>query len=135
MKEFYMPVINVIHSPDHSRILTMTQVINIKRMADLFDAVLHIQAGRAIRISLFSDRQPDLIRDVFDEPGRIVMDGRINCAASCMPQYDHQICFQMLHSILDAAKLVVIDHIAGKPDCEQLTDSCTEDALRYHSRI
>ena len=135
MKEFYMPVINVIHSPDHSRILTMAQVIDIKRMADLFDAVLHIQAGRAIRISLISDRQPDLIRDVLDETRRIVVDGRIHCAASGMPQYDHEIRSQMFHRILDAAKLVVIDYIAGKPDCEQLTDSCTEDALRYHSRI
>ena len=44
MEEFHMSVIDVIHSSDHRRIFSMTQMINVQRMADLFDAVLHVQA-------------------------------------------------------------------------------------------
>ena len=44
MEEFHMSVIDVIHSSAHRRIFSMTQMINVQRMADLFDAVLHVQA-------------------------------------------------------------------------------------------
>ena len=42
MQEFHVPVIYVIDGADHRRILAVAQVIDIQRMTDLPDAVLHI---------------------------------------------------------------------------------------------
>ena len=63
------------------------------------------------------------------------MDSRIHCAAARVSQNNYKIRPQMLYSIFDAAQLVVVDHIAGETDREQLADSRTENALRDHSRI
>ena len=39
-----MPVVDVIDGSDHRGVVPMAQVIDIQRMADLPDAVFHIQA-------------------------------------------------------------------------------------------
>ena len=77
-----MPVVDVIDGSDHRGVVPMAQVIDIQRMADMPDAVFHIQARRAVRIGLLSDRQLNLVRDIFDIAGRFMVDRRFYCPAS-----------------------------------------------------
>ena len=118
MQKFHMSVVDVIDSSDHRGVVSMAKVIDVQRMTDLPDAVFHIQAGSAVRISLLSDRQLNLVRDVFDKAGRIVMDRCFYSTASGVSHYHHKVGSQMLHRVLDAAQLMVIDHIAGQADRE-----------------
>ena len=130
-----MTIINVVNRTDNSRVISVAQMIDIQSMADLFDAVFHIQTAGAIRIGFVSDGKTDLICDVFNKTGWIVVNGSFNSAAASVPQYDHQIGPKMLLSVFDTAQLMIIDHIAGKADHKQLTDPCGKDALRNHAGI
>ena len=97
-----MPVVDVIDGSDHRGVVPMAQVIDIQRMADLPDAVFHIQARSAVRIGLLSDRQLNLVRDVFDKAGRFMVDRRFYCPASGVSHNHHKVGSQMLHCVLDA---------------------------------
>jgi hypothetical protein len=54
-----MTIINVVNRTDNSRVISVAQMIDIQRMADLIDAVFHIQTAGAVRISLVSDGKAD----------------------------------------------------------------------------
>ena len=62
-----MTIINVVNRTDNSRVISVAQMIDIQRMTDLSDAVFHIQAAAAVKISLVSYGKADLICDVFNE--------------------------------------------------------------------
>ena len=91
MQKLHMTVINVVDRADDCRVVSVAQMIDIQRMTDLSDAVFHIQAAGAVRISLVSYGKADLICDVFNETGWIVVDGSFNSTAACVPQDNHQI--------------------------------------------
>ena len=133
VQKLHMPVIDVVNRADDRRVVSVAQMVNVQGMTDLFDAVFHIQAAGAIRIGFVSDGKTDLICDVFDKAGWIVVNGSFNSAAASVPQYDHQIGPKMLLSVFDTAQLMIIDHIAGKADHKQLTDSGGKNVLRYHT--
>ena len=88
-----MPVINMVDGSDNCRIISMAQMIDIQCVADLLYAVLNIQAGSAVGICLISDGKLDLIRDVFDKSGWIVMDGSFHSSAPRVTEDQHCIAF------------------------------------------
>ena len=51
------------------------------------------------------------------------MDGGIHRAAVGVAQHHHQSAAQVPGRVLDAAQLVVVNHIARQPDDEQLPDA------------
>ena len=114
-----MSVVDVVNGSDHRRVISMAQMIDIQGVTDLPDAVFHIQASSAVRIGLFSDRELNLVRDVFDKAGRFMVDRRFYCPASGVSHYHHKVGSQVFHRVFDAAQLVVVDHIAGQADREQ----------------
>lgn len=67
MQKIDFTTINVINCTNDCRILPVPQMINIKRITDLFNTVFDIKAGGTIRIRLFSNRFSDFIGDVFDK--------------------------------------------------------------------
>ena len=111
-----MSIINMVNGADNCRVISMAQMIDIQCVADLLYAVLNIQAGSAVGICLISDGKLDLIRDVFDKSGWIVMDGSFHSSAPGVTKDQHKICPQVLHRIFNTAQLMIIDHIPGKTD-------------------
>ena len=130
-----MPVINMVDGADNCRIISMSQMIDIQCAADLLDAVLNIQAGSAVGICLISDGKLDLIRDVFDKSGWIVMDGSFHSSAPRVTEDQHKICPQVLHRIFYTAQLMIIDHIPGKTDHKQISDPHRKNTFRNHAGV
>ena len=130
-----MPVINMVEGADNCRVISMAQMIDIQCVADLLDAVLNIQAGSAVGIYLISDGKLDLICDVFDKSGWIVVDGSFHCSAPGVAQDQHKICPQVLHRIFNTAQLMIIDHISGKTDHKQISDPHRKNTFRYHAGV
>ena len=130
-----MTVINVVDRADNRRVISVAQMINVQCVTDLFDTVFHIQAAGAVRIRLVSDGKTDLICDVLNEAGRIMVNGSFDSAAAGVAKDNNQIGLQMFRRIFDAAQLMIVDHIAGDADHKQLTDSCGKNALRNHAGI
>ena len=95
-----MTIINVVNRTDNSRVISVAQMIDIQSMADLIDAVFHIQTAGAVRISLVSDGKADLVCNVFNKTGWIVVDGGFNSTASGVPQDNHPIGVQILLRIV-----------------------------------
>ena len=77
MQKFYMSVINMVYCTNDCGVISVPQMINIQCMTDLFDTVFHIQAAGAVRIGLVSDGKADLVCDVFNKAGWIVVDGGV----------------------------------------------------------
>ena len=90
-----MTIINVVNRTDNSRVISVAQMIDIQSMADLIDAVFHIQTAGAVRISLVSDGKADLVCNVFNKAGWIVVDGGFNLLLLIHRILDHlQLSFQ-----------------------------------------
>ncbi len=56
-------------------------------------------------------------------------------AAVGMAQDHDQLSAQMVRRVFDTAKLVVVDHVAGQTDHEQIADPALEDGFRNDTGI
>ena len=63
------------------------------------------------------------------------MNGRVYRAAVGMAQDHDQLSAQMVRRVFDTAKLVVVDHVAGQTDHEQIADPALEDGFRNDTGI
>ena len=104
--------------------------MDAQALFDLLHTVPDVEAAGLVGVGLLSDGLLDLVRDVADIAGRLVVDGRIHRAAVGMAQHHHQPTAQMTCRVLDAAQLVVIDDVARQPDDEQFPDARRENVLR-----
>ncbi len=67
-------------------------------------------------------------------PLRLVVDGGIHCTAVGVAQHHHQPAAQVPGRVLDAAQLLVVNHIARQPDDEQLPPMPAEKMLSGMTR-
>ena len=123
LQKFDTAVLDVIHRTDDPQACFLLDVMDAQALFDLLHTVPDVEAAGLVRVGLPSDGLLDLVRDVADIAGRLVVDGRIHRAAVGMAQHHHQPTAQMTCRVLDAAQLVVVDNIARQPDDEQLPDA------------
>ena len=133
-QERSLPCFDIIHRPDDTK-SSFFLIPDDKAFLNLFYTVSHIQTAGLKRISLFASCFLNLIRDEFDIPFRIMMDCSIHCAAVCMSENNNQFCSQMLCCIFDASQLMVVYHVSGNTDHEQIADTGVKDCFRNNPGV
>ena len=94
-----------------------------------FDAVPNIQTAGGVVVGLVADGDAYLIGDELDVAVRVVVYRRIDRSAVVVPEHHDELAAEVFGGVLDAAELVVVDHIARNSDHEQLADTGGKDAL------
>ena len=113
----------MIHRTDDPQAGFLFHVVDAQALLDLLHTVPHVPAAGLIGVFFIANGFFDLIGDVLDIPLRLVVDGGIHRAAVGVAQHHHQPTAQVPGRVLDAAQLVVVNHIARQPDDEQLPDA------------
>ena len=120
----------MVHRTDDPQARFLLDVMDAQALFDLLHTVPDIETAGLVGVCFIPDGLLDLVRDVADIAGGLVVDGGIHRTAVGVAQHHHQPTAQMAGRVLDAAQLVVIDDVARQPDDEQLTDARREDVLR-----
>ena len=104
-------------------------------MPDAPDRVEDVFLARAQRVALVADGGGDLVGDIADEAVALAVQRRAHRAAARVPQHDHKRAAEVRRGILDAAELVVVEHVARHADHEQLAQDGVKNLLRDHARV
>ena len=102
---------------------------------DHFNAVLNIQTAGGVVVGLVTDGDAYLIGDELDVAVRVVVYRRIDRSAVVVPEHHDELAAEVFGGVLDAAELVVVDHIARNSDHEQLADTGRKDALGNYTGV
>ena len=94
---------------------------------------MDVETAGFIRIFFITDGLFYVFCYVFYVLSAVALQHGVYGAAARVAKHHHKAGAQMICRIFDAAQLMIVYDIAGKPDDKQIAYSCAEDALRNDS--
>ncbi len=97
--------------------------LNLKRRLNPFHAALGVEAGGLVLVLFVPDRFQHFIRDRLHVPLGCVVDRGSHCAAVRVAEHHDEADSEVGGGVFDRPELMVIDHVPGDPDHEDIADS------------
>ena len=126
--------LNIIYCAKYLQAFFLIMANNLARL-NRFNTMTDITAARFIRIVGVSDRFFDLVRYKTYIPLRVMGYGGIYRTAMRVSENNDQLHPQVVCGVFDTAELMIIDHIAGDSNHEQISDPYLKNRFRNNSGI